>query len=845
MGHFKHVVAAVALISAIILPQAVAAQQGNGGGTERAYVVILEDSTNPNWVDQIIQYVYGQVIYKYDSAFNGATVLLTPDEAEELDARSEVKSVFEEIAVSVDAQVVPTGIRRIDTPNINGGGANTPIHVAIIDTGIDLDHPDLNVGSGVNCINPSSSPNDDHGHGTHVAGTIGALDNSIGVAGVAPGAVVHPVKVLAADGYSRDGSVACGLEWVLDNAGLIDIVNMSLGGTLGSRDEDNCGLGNGDAYHQLICAIVNAGIPVVVAAGNENRSTTYVFPARYQEAITVSALVDSDSLAGGNGPMTSRGPDDTMANFSNYGSHVDVIAPGVNILSSVPGGYGYKSGTSMASPHVAGAAALYLAQNPGASPAQIDSALKSTGNLNWTGDKDAWKEPLINAGELVGDSTPPTESVDAEVVSASASPTTLTQNSGNVTITAAVRNNGDDPAAIPVSVSGPGGYSDSATTGTLASGQSQNVQFTWPASLTGTHSFQVTAALGGDGTPANDSKTTNAVTVNPVPSVSIYVAGISITTSEYQTRAGTAFQVAASVNVAATTGSGAGATVSGRFTFPGGATQDMVATANSSGVAQFETRSQESGVYSLLVTNVQKSGMTYNPGLDVNNPADHDTAGGTPPPAVIDAQVVSASAAPATITQNSGNVTITASIRNNGDAAAAIPVSISGPGGYSDSATTATLASGQSQNVQFTWPASLAGSHTFQVTTNLAGDSVGSNNSRTTNSVTVNAPGGGGDPAIYVAEVDVLTRGSNALYFRGYVEADGGASTTGAEVKATIAGPNGSPIETAVVNSRGYAQFSLIFPPSGNYTLTVTDIVLPGFTYDEELDTDNPTTINF
>jgi hypothetical protein len=435
--------------------------------------------------------------------------------------------------------------------------------------------------------------------------------------------------------------------------------------------------------------------------------------------------------------------------------------------------------------------------------------------------------------------------VDAEVVSASASPTTIIQDSGDVTITASVRNNGDDPAAIPVTISGPNGFSASTTTGTLANGQSQNVTFTWPASVVGSHTFQVTAALGGDGTPANNSMTTNTVTVNPVPSGSIYVSGINMTASEYQARGGTAYQVTALVNVGATVGSGAGATVNGRFTFPGGGTQDLVATANGSGVATFTTRSTESGVYSLLVTSIQKSGLVYNAGLDVNNPASHDTGGGTPPPALIDAQVVSATASPTTITQNSGNVTITASIRNNGDDPAAIPVTISGPGGYSANTTTGTLSSGQSQNVAFTWPASLVGSHTFQVTANLAGDSVGSNNSRATNSVTVSAPGGGGDPAIYVDDVQVLTRGSNALYFRVFVEAEGGASTLGAEAKATISGPNGTSNETAIVKSNGYAQFSLNFPPSGSYTLTVTDIVLPGFTYTPELDTDNPTTVNF
>ncbi|MDP9366850.1 MAG: S8 family serine peptidase [Chloroflexota bacterium] len=247
-------------------------------------------------------------------------------------------------------ETLPTGVDRIDA---EGQGPGAP--VAVIDTVIDLDHPDLNVAGGVNCTS-GPSYDDGNGHGTHVAGTIGAYANGFGVVGVAPGTPVYAVRVLNNGGFGTWSSVICGVDWVSGSG--ITIANMSLGG--GGSDDGNCGYTDGDALHQAICTSVNTyGVTYAVAAGNDALDAAGSVPAAYDEVITVSALADFDGQRNAAGAATCRADeDDSLANFSNYGADVDVAAPGVCILSTWPDGYNTISGTSMASPHVAGALAL-------------------------------------------------------------------------------------------------------------------------------------------------------------------------------------------------------------------------------------------------------------------------------------------------------------------------------------------------------------------------------------------------------------------------------------------------------------------------------------------------------
>jgi subtilisin len=243
---------------------------------------------------------------------------------------------------NIDAEVVWGGAEN--ATNVISGKGGAGINVAVIDTGIDCGHPDLaaNCVYGVNYVSKGKDPFDDHGHGTHVAGIIAARDNGFGVIGVAPEATLYAVKVLDANGSGFWSSVASGIVWATQHG--MDVINMSLGGT---------------SFSQTVANAVEkasaAGVLVVSAAGNAGCCDTVLYPAKLPESMAVAA-VDAN---------------DARASFSSTGPELDVAAPGVNILSTVPTGScrlcdpsGYKvlSGTSMATPHVSGTGALLMSR---------------------------------------------------------------------------------------------------------------------------------------------------------------------------------------------------------------------------------------------------------------------------------------------------------------------------------------------------------------------------------------------------------------------------------------------------------------------------------------------------
>jgi subtilisin family serine protease len=368
---------------------------------------VLEDGTAARTVAAAQAERFGfDLGHVYTTALKGYSATMPASVAALLEAVPSVASVQKDTPVSATAQTTPTGINRANadaspTAKINGVDERVNVDVAVIDTGVDLTHPDLNVNTAgaKNCSLLSLNANDGHGHGTHVAGTIGAIDNTNGVVGMAPGARIWPVKVLSDLGSGLNSDVICGIDYVAANADEIEVANMSLGGS--GEDDGNCGATNDDAMHAAICEAVAAGITFVVAAGNDTADSSTFTPAAYDEVITVSALADFNGLPGGGAAATCRTDvDDTFADFSNYGADVDIIAPGVCINSTWKnGGYNTISGTSMASPHVAGGAALYKATHPGATPAQVKSALQSAGTTDWNNadDHDSTKERLLNA----------------------------------------------------------------------------------------------------------------------------------------------------------------------------------------------------------------------------------------------------------------------------------------------------------------------------------------------------------------------------------------------------------------------------------------------------------------
>jgi subtilisin len=277
----------------------------------------------------------------------------------------------------------PEGITRI-------GGAVTTVDfsgvaVAVIDTGVDLDHPDLNVVGSYDAVAESGGSDnggdDGHGHGTHVAGTIGAIADGDGVVGVAPGIDIYAVRVLDDDGAGTYGNIIAGLEWALSQQD-IRVVNMSLGGA-GDPSSNTM-------LQDAIQAAIDAGIVVCIAAGNDTTDTAGFIPAGYDLGVVVSAY---DSYGGDNG----------FAYFSNYGDEVDIAAPGMTITSTYPDGdYAALSGTSMATPHVAGAAAAYVAKYPELSPAEVITDMLSSAEDGFTGQGGNNPEPLLDVGALVG-----------------------------------------------------------------------------------------------------------------------------------------------------------------------------------------------------------------------------------------------------------------------------------------------------------------------------------------------------------------------------------------------------------------------------------------------------------
>jgi len=408
------IILAISLLIFQVIPNKINAQE-NSNLIPNQYIVVFKDSvSNPEAVANEHAKAYGlSISYTYKNAVKGYSAIIPEARLEKLRKDFRIEFISQDRIVSISAstagksqkptltlppaQKIPTGIRRIGVSSSNFG---TGIGVAVIDTGIDLNHPDLSVIASKSCVTSSRSANDDNGHGSHVAGTIAALNNTIGVVGVAPEAKLVAVKVLDRSGSGTWSSVICGIDWVTANAinYNIKVANMSLSG--GGVSDNNCGNDNSDALHRAICNSTAKSITYVVAAGNEHVDASNSVPAAYNDTvITVSALVDSDGSAGGGGSVTPYGSDDTFASFSNYGDAVDLGAPGVNIYSTwKSGGYNTISGTSMASPHVAGVAALYIKNNLNANWQQVRDALVASGEPNGSGHTDLsglHPEPIV------------------------------------------------------------------------------------------------------------------------------------------------------------------------------------------------------------------------------------------------------------------------------------------------------------------------------------------------------------------------------------------------------------------------------------------------------------------
>ncbi len=416
--------------------------------------------------------------HQYTSAVQGFSVAnLTEAEALELAADPRVAYVQENGRIQLSATQTnpPWGLDRIDqlalplnnsyTYNVDGTG----VTAFVIDTGIRSTHQNFGgrVGTGFTSINDGQGTNDCQGHGTHVAGTVGATTY-----GVAKNVTLVPVRVLDCSGSGTDAGVIAGVDWVAANHNGPSVANMSLGG------------GASPTLDASIRNLVNAGVTTVVAAGNENQNACNVSPAREPLAITVGSTTTTDA----------------RSSFSNFGTCVDIFAPGSAVLSTSNGSdtaTATLSGTSMASPHVAGGAALFLSANPTATPAQVVAALTANGSMGRvTNPGTGSPNILLNISFIGGGggNLPPTVSITA--------PANGSTVSGSITVTATAADSDGTVASVRFAL--PDGTSVTDTTAPYSA--------TWNTATVANGSRTITATATDD--DAATASATSTVTVN-------------------------------------------------------------------------------------------------------------------------------------------------------------------------------------------------------------------------------------------------------------------------------------------------------------------------------------------
>ncbi|WP_432006427.1 S8 family peptidase [Streptomyces parvus] len=359
--------AAVALATAALpataaerAPEGVILNADAPGTISDSYIVTLKDSAakSDSAKGKALAKKYGASIERtYRSALNGYAVEATAAEAKKFAADPAVASVSQNRTFTVSAtQTNPPswGLDRIDQRSLPldqrytyPDKAGEGVTAYVIDTGVRISHSDFGgrAFNGYDAIDNDNVAQDGHGHGTHVAGTVAGT-----AYGVAKKAKIVGVRVLNNQGSGTTAQVVAGIDWVTANAVKPAVANMSLGG------------GADAVLDAAVQRSINSGITYAVAAGNESTNANTKSPARVADAITVGSTTNTDA----------------RSSFSNYGAVVDIFAPGSSITSTwntSDSATNTISGTSMASPHVAGAAALYLADNPGSTPAQVSAGL--------------------------------------------------------------------------------------------------------------------------------------------------------------------------------------------------------------------------------------------------------------------------------------------------------------------------------------------------------------------------------------------------------------------------------------------------------------------------------------
>ncbi|MCR8642568.1 S8 family peptidase [Paenibacillus sp. N1-5-1-14] len=255
-----------------------------------------------------------------------------------------------DVPFPVNGQLIPWGVKQVKAPLTWNKTRGHEIKIGIIDTGVDATHPDLktSISRGVNLLFPGMLPNDDNGHGTHIAGIIAGASTRKGILGVAPQASIHAVKAFDRLGSAYVSDIIAGINWCVENN--MDIINMSFGMKTYSK-----------ALQNAVEQAYKAGKIIIASCGNEGKKATVDYPARFPQVVSVGAITQLNRIAP----------------FSNKGKRIDIYAPGEKIYSCwLYSNYNELSGTSMATAHVSGVVALMLSTKPTLKPLQIKRVLK-------------------------------------------------------------------------------------------------------------------------------------------------------------------------------------------------------------------------------------------------------------------------------------------------------------------------------------------------------------------------------------------------------------------------------------------------------------------------------------
>lgn len=498
---------------------------------------------------------------------------------------------------AVDEELDNTwGVKKIGAGEVHTSTTGVGAKVAILDSGINYLHPDLNdnYAGGYDFVNGDDDPTDDNGHGTHVAGTVAALDNGFGVVGAAPATSIYALKVLGANGSGSFSNMIAALEWCVANG--IQVTNNSYG------SKSDPGTIVRDAYDKAYAK----GVLHVAAAGNNGNprgsGNNVGYPARYGSVIAVAA---TDQL-------------DQRASFSSTGDTVELAAPGVSINSTLMNlGYGTMSGTSMASPHVAGVAALVISAGITDSNAdgwindEVRQILNSTAvDLGPSGRDTLYGYGRVDAAAAVAKVVPPPPPTPAVHV-AVATKSSYTNGSDTTAILTAVVTDEKDAALT--------GLSDSSFVTTL-NGSPASVSFTETATP-GTYTATLDISALDNGSYTVSVKVTDARDVVGTGSASFTISPPSadpttaiVSSIAYATEGGKDGNLHLSITLTVVDDLGnpvSGASVAIRVSLNGVAYASRTSTTGSTGTVTFKLNNAPSGCYSTTVTNVVASGLAW------------------------------------------------------------------------------------------------------------------------------------------------------------------------------------------------------------------------------------------